>query len=414
MKILDLRIENIGKIKLFELNTHGENVVIGGRNGQGKTTVLRAIEMLLAGKKAFPDKPVREGQDEGLIRAELEGGYFVERRVNENGNTVVVIKNTAGAKFSSPQAMLDDFRGANMLDPLQFLNLKPKEQLDKVKELVGLDFDELDRKRTKAYEDRTHIGRQLGDVEGKLKDRKPDTEALEHTDATDALLERLREVQELTRISGRQAEIKTRMAQLQAEYNQLEIEYGANEDTLTNNEYREGEYEEVQNAIREEKTWAERKNAELRYADLQADIDTLTGKREELTAIIKTIDAEKLEALSNVKFPVDGLSFDGTELLLNKIPFSQASAAERLRVSTAMAFASQPKLKVVLIRDASLLDDHNLELIKQTALQYGGHVWLERVGDGEECTVVLEDGEIIKPAPNTDGELVDADFDEVE
>lgn len=59
-----------------------------------------------------------------------------------------------------------------------------------------------------------------------------------------------------------------------------------------------------------------------------------------------------------------------------------------------MAFAANPKLKVVLIRDGSLLDEDNLKLITDVAAEHGGHVWIERVGTGEECSVILEDGEI--------------------
>jgi len=53
-----------------------------------------------------------------------------------------------------------------------------------------------------------------------------------------------------------------------------------------------------------------------------------------------------------------------------------------------------PKLKVLLIRDGSLLDATSLKLVAQMAAEAEGQVWIERVGDGAECSVVIEDGKV--------------------
>ena len=54
-----------------------------------------------------------------------------------------------------------------------------------------------------------------------------------------------------------------------------------------------------------------------------------------------------------------------------------------------------PKLPVVLIRDGSLLDEASLAAVGQQAAEAGAQVWVERVGRGDECAVVIEDGEIV-------------------
>jgi hypothetical protein len=89
---------------------------------------------------------------------------------------------------------------------------------------------------------------------------------------------------------------------------------------------------------------------------------------------------------------VDGLSFDDSGVLLNGLPFSQASQAEQLRVSVAMGFAQNPELKVLLVRDGSLLDGNSLNLLDQMARDHDGQVWIERVGEGDQCAVIIEDG----------------------
>ena len=68
--------------------------------------------------------------------------------------------------------------------------------------------------------------------------------------------------------------------------------------------------------------------------------------------------------------------------------------AEKLRVSVAMGLAMNPKLNVLLIRDGSLLDADNLEMVARMAEVADAQVWIERVGDGAECQVIIENGKI--------------------
>ncbi len=60
----------------------------------------------------------------------------------------------------------------------------------------------------------------------------------------------------------------------------------------------------------------------------------------------------------------------------------------------ALGLAMNPKLKVLLIKDGSLLDEDNLAMISKMAEKAGGQIWIERVGLGKEMTVILEDGEV--------------------
>jgi hypothetical protein len=53
-----------------------------------------------------------------------------------------------------------------------------------------------------------------------------------------------------------------------------------------------------------------------------------------------------------------------------------------------------PKLKIILIRDGSLLDDDSLQMVAEMASEACGQVWLERVGKGAECQVIIEDGAV--------------------
>jgi hypothetical protein len=76
----------------------------------------------------------------------------------------------------------------------------------------------------------------------------------------------------------------------------------------------------------------------------------------------------------------------------NGLPLEQASSADQLRISVSIGLALNPKLKVILIRDGSLLDDDALKSVADMAAQADAQVWMERVGKTGDVSVVIEDG----------------------
>jgi len=92
--------------------------------------------------------------------------------------------------------------------------------------------------------------------------------------------------------------------------------------------------------------------------------------------------------------PVDGLGFGDGIVTLNDLPFEQASDAERLRVSIAIAMATNPKLRVIRIRDGSLLDEDSMKMIAEMAKDGDFQYWIERVDSTGTVGIVLEDGEV--------------------
>jgi len=127
-----------------------------------------------------------------------------------------------------------------------------------------------------------------------------------------------------------------------------------------------------------------------------SNIVTMSQRKqnERIKHIVHRIDFNKV---TESKLPIQGLTFDSDTLYYNDIPFTdQSSSAEQLRVSVAMGFAINPQLKILLIRDGSLLDSDNLKMIAEMAEKEGGQLWVERVGEGKECQVIIEDGKVKK------------------
>lgn len=92
--------------------------------------------------------------------------------------------------------------------------------------------------------------------------------------------------------------------------------------------------------------------------------------------------------------PVPGLSLAEGRVLLNGVPFDQSSSAEQIRTSVAIAMAANPKLRIIRIKDGSLLDEDGLRLIAEQAKENDYQVWIERVDSSGKIGIVMEDGSV--------------------
>ena len=83
IKINVLEVQNVKRVKALRLECTKPLTVIGGRNGQGKTSVLDAIAYALGGAKFAPSVTKRDGAaGNPLIRVTLNNGLVVERFVS--------------------------------------------------------------------------------------------------------------------------------------------------------------------------------------------------------------------------------------------------------------------------------------------------------------------------------------------
>jgi DNA repair exonuclease SbcCD ATPase subunit len=131
----------------------------------------------------------------------------------------------------------------------------------------------------------------------------------------------------------------------------------------------------------------------MSYRDMKAAYEELDGQ-------IRGLVTRKGELVAAAKFPVEGLGFGENGVTFQGLPFEQASSAEQLRVSVAMALGLAPArpdaIKVLLVRDASLLDDNSLKLITDMTEAAGGQCWLERVSNtDEEEQLIISDGGVV-------------------
>jgi DNA repair ATPase RecN len=71
MKIIELKIRDMGRIEAIEFHPDGGHVVLGGPNGAGKTSVLDAIAGAIGGARSRKRQSVRKGAGKGEVVADL-------------------------------------------------------------------------------------------------------------------------------------------------------------------------------------------------------------------------------------------------------------------------------------------------------------------------------------------------------
>lgn len=462
MKIITLAAENVKKLVAVEISPTSNLVEITGKNGQGKTSVLDCIWWALAGASNIQSAPIRKGATEARIRLDL-GEIVVTRtfelRDDAEATTRVVVENADGARFPSPQRMLDALLGELSFDPLAFTRMDKREQFDVLRRFVpDFDFAAADAANKADYDRRTEVNRQAKEARTMAAGiLVPDDAPTERIDET-ALVDQLQRAgdhnaQIETRKAGREAAaekmkdlrsradetdtkavaaVKARedahaqiLADLQRQIDGLtariaEVKKSGADDIARvkammaeESKALRAEADELQAkldgapalpapidtaAVRERLEAAKETNGIVTAVEQRAQhvtkAEALEAQAAALTKAREDREAAKRAAIAAAKLPVDGISFGDGEILLNGVPFDQASDAEQLRASIAIAMASNPKLRVIRVRDGSLLDDDALNLLAQMADERDYQCWIERVASDGKVGFVLEDGRL--------------------
>lgn len=410
MRVIKLSVSNLLKLKAVEITPAKHLVTLAGPNMAGKSSVLNAIWFALAGASSFPSSPVRQGEEEARIRLDL-GEIVVTRRIKANGQTSLVVEAQNGARFPSPQAMLSSLLSGLTFDPLAFTRMAPKAQLETLKKLVKLDVDvdALDGANARDYEKRTEANREVTRLKAQLAslviplieigDEDLDESSILREMEEAATHNRAWEKREASR-AGYERSIrdqKTRIAELEKK---LLLEQTALTELECAFALLPPQTEQVDLAQLRVKAERARKVSEVKRLLTQRDslnqqLRTRVDEADKLTLVMSGRLKVKEEAIARAEMPIAGLTFGEGEVIYNGVPFSQASQAEALVVSTVVGMALNPKLRILRIQDASLLDEKNLELIGKLAEKGDFQLWLERLESSDPAAIHLEDGSVV-------------------
>lgn len=440
MKIVKLQAENIKKLKAIEICPDTNVIKISGANEQGKTTVLDSIWWALGGTKSIQDQPIRLGEKKANVVLDL-GDMIVTRKFTASGSTLEV-KNPQGLKYPKPQDMLDKLIGKFSFDPLAFAKADRKAQVDTLLGIVDLSVDKekleslagvvvtegnnpldtLNNAYKTVFDGRTIVNRDLAKAKANYESK---TGAIETKSVSiTGLMKEKEDLLAVNRENEKQRkqketndysitlqekgidEIKEEIAKLQEQLTKKEEEliFATNSLTTSRKAYEAFSDKVVMledkdlTDINTKIANADETNRKAREWDAfqaaKTDYEAAQKESDDYTSRLEAIKDYKAELMKSVKFPIEGLDFSGGGVTYQGLPFGQASSAQKLQVSLAIAMALNPELRVIRIDDGSLLDKKHMEIIDEMAKDNEFQVWMEVVNESGEVGIYIEDGSV--------------------
>ena len=406
LKILKFSAQNVKGIRVIELSPEGANVTLSGANGAGKSSVLDAITTTLAGGNL----PIHKDADSGRVEITI-GPYTVTRSITAKGDRLVV-KQSDGSSLPEPRTMLKKLVGDLCIDPVAFCSLKSRDQVELLFSLCpGLqdELDEINNRMEQTKGRRAAINLELGRV-AKFPEEDP---SLPETvvDSETLLLQKQEAAKELelaqklklqitglrATIDGQQQIIVGHQAAIEVAQASIDATQAKLTQALTKNYYKveasKAKLEEADRAFMEAATLNER----VRERDVirlqKRSHENLKEEYNGLLGSMKELDLLKAQVLAETAMPIEGLTIEEDQGVCFKgVPVNALSTSERVKVGAAIAVAQNPKAKIILADDASLLDSKSLEVLKETC--EGFQLWLVVNDETGKTGIYLEDGTV--------------------
>lgn len=409
VKINKLEIENVKRVKAVKIEPTANGLtIVGGKNNQGKTSVLDAIAWALGGNKFRPSQAVREGSVvPPRLHVVLSNGLVVERK-GKNSDLKVVDPN--GQKGG--QQLLDSFVEELAIDLPKFMESTSKEKATTLLQIIGVgsQLAELEMQEAELYNNRRAIGR-IADQKKKFADEQP-----YYPDAPKELIsasELISQQQKILARNGENARKRNNLTQIKQQYLTQTQEVERLENLLNDAKHKcqtlmrdlEIAEKSTENLIDESTEELEQNiqqideiNRKVR-ANLdkeKAEEDALEYGRQyrELTTEIDHIRKLKTDLLNSADLPLEQLSVMDGELIYKGQKWDNMSGSDQLKVSTAIVRKLKPQCGFVLLDKLEQMDLETLQEFGQWLEKEGLQAIATRVSTGMECSIIIEDGYI--------------------
>lgn len=415
MKINRLEIENVKRIHaaVVEPSPNGLTI-IGGKNRQGKTSVLDSIAWALGGKKFQPSQAVNaDSAIPPRLKVIMDNGLVVERK---GKNSDLKVTDPTGKKGG--QQLLDEFVEELALNLPKFMEASGKEKANTLLQIIGVgeQLSELEQQEKALYQERLYVGR-TADQKEKFAKEQP-----YYPDAPDELVspsELIRQQQEILARNGEKARIRANASELERRMELAWKEVSMATAQLEQAQKRLEETKQKYNRIAEEKEAAfydadqagddePTDELEANIADIEAinikvraNMNKLQAEedareyRDQYTLLSQQIEEvrnKKTALLDNADLPFPGLSVEDGELIYNGQKWDNMSSAEQMVVSTSIVRRLNPKCGFVLLDKLEAMDLDTLKEFGAWLEQEGLQAIATRVSTGDECSVIITDG----------------------
>ena len=407
MKINRLEIENVKRIHAVMIEPSKDGLtIIGGKNRQGKSSVLDAIAWALGGNKYKPSQAANaDSTIPPRLKVIMDNGLVVERK---GKNSDLKVTDPEGQKGG--QQLLDSFVEELAINLPKFMEASGKEKANTLLQIIGVgpQLAELEQKEKSLYQERLYVGRTADQKEKFAAEQPYYPDAPEEPVSASELI---REQQEILARNGQRQQWRREHDSILEKIMKTEDEIESHEASIRALKARLGELDEQRKAS--EKTPAELKmesteelersidNIELINRKVRANLDKAKAEEDakqyrdqytELTNAIEDVRKQKTSLLDSADLPLPGLSVKDGELIYNGQQWDNMSSAEQMIVSTSIVRKLNPKCGFVLLDKLEAMDLDTLKKFGAWLEQEGLQAIATRVSTGDECSIVITDG----------------------
>lgn len=410
MKINKFEIENVKRVKAVKIEPTANGLtVIGGKNNQGKTSILDSIAWALGGNKYKPSQATREGSViPPNLKITMSNGLVVERK-GKNSDLKVIDPN--GEKAG--QQLLNSFVEELAIDLPKFMDSSNKEKADTLLQIIGVGekLHLLDKEEAEVYNNRRAIG-QLADQKKKYaKEQTYYPEVPKEPVSANDLIQQQQTIlakngenqqkrQNLTQLTTNEINQNAEIERVEAHLNDLKKQYHqttkdleiAKKDAL---DLQDESTEELEKNMQEIDEINVKVRANLDKEKAEDDALEHSKKYDLLSQDINKLRTKKSELLDNADLPLEGLSVDEGELIFNGQQWDNMSGSDQMKVSTAIVRKLKPNCGFILLDKLEQMDLETLNEFSKWLEQEGLQAIATRVGTGEECQIIIEDGYVL-------------------
>ena len=412
MKINKLEIENVKRVKAVKIEPTANGLtIIGGKNNQGKTSVLDAIAWALGGERYRPDAAVREGSViPPTLKVVMNNGLVVERK---GKNSSLKVTDPSGQKGG--QQLLDSFVEQLALDLPKFMEASDKEKANILLKIIGVgsQLTEMEQKEKELYNERLYVGRTADQKEKYAKEQPY------YPDVPQELVspsELIRKQQDILVQNGENQRKRENLHQLEQEYQRVteQIQELLKEQTRLTESLKiartsaadlvDQSTEELEKNIADIEEINRKVRANLDKDKAEEDAKDYKEQYTQLTTKIEDVRKQKTDLLKNADLPLPGLTVEDGDLLYNGHKWDDMSGSDQLRVATAIVRKLNPNCGFVLLDKLEQMDLDTLAEFGKWLEQEGLQAIATRVSTGGECSIIIDDGyvagqEITEPEP---------------
>ena len=345
IKINKLEIENVKRVKAVKIEpTNNGLTIVGGKNNQGKTSVLDSIAWTLGGNSFKPSDPQRDGSViPPNLRVVMSNGLVVERK---GKNSDLKVLDPTGQKGG--QALLDGFVEQLALNLPKFMGANNKEKANTLLQIIGVGdkLYELEQQEKQIYNRRLTIG-QIADQKKKFAKELPyyPDAPKEPISASDLIKqqqdilakngENQRKRQQVERLRNEHKSLSENIKRLETQLNDLKKQQAdvyADIETAQKSalDLHDESTAELENNITNIEEINVKVRANLDKDKAEQDAQDYTDQYNALTGKLDAVRQAKIDLLKGADLPLPGLSVVDGELTYQGHKWDNMSGSDQL------------------------------------------------------------------------------------